>query len=268
MPAPPYPADTVAKGYHLHFDYQRVTQSSTWKLANPTPEVRPWLLMLWFEAWQQRPVASLPDDDEEIAAIIGMPMSLFALHRKILMRGWTRHDDGRLYHKILTDLALTMVRERKAYITRQNRHRQPVELPAVTRDNTVTPPVSHADVDVDVDVNAHRKSKPRKVKTSVATASQPLPDWLPRTAWQDFLQMRGPKMTARAKELAIAKLAAMRDGGQDPKAVLEQSVMNGWTSLLPLKSGMGGGVLTAVGERTAANLQRWKNDEDAKDEKR
>lgn len=92
----PYPADTRAKGWRFELDHERIEQSDTWALA--PADVRPWLLMLWLTAWRQEPCGSLPNDDELIAAKIGMPLKAFAKVRSKLMRGWWEAEDGRLYH--------------------------------------------------------------------------------------------------------------------------------------------------------------------------
>jgi DNA-binding MarR family transcriptional regulator len=57
------------------------------------------------------------------------------------------------------------------------------------------------------------------------------PEWLPKKAWKDFQEMRDKnkkKMTNRAKELIIHKLERLRDKGEDPERVLEQSIVNAW----------------------------------------
>lgn len=95
MPAP-YPADTRAKGWRFELDYEQIEQSDTWDLAGA--EGRPWLLMMWLVAWRQVPCGSFPGDEEVIAAKLGMQPKLWAKHRAILMRGWVKCDDGRMYH--------------------------------------------------------------------------------------------------------------------------------------------------------------------------
>lgn len=67
-----------------------------------------------------------------------------------------------------------------------------------------------------------------------------LPIWLPLDAWSSFLKTR-KRMTPRASELLISALTRLREDGDDPQSVLEQSVMNGWTGLFPLKKVNGNG---------------------------
>lgn len=65
----------------------------------------------------------------------------------------------------------------------------------------------------------------------------PLPDWLPLDDWKDYLDSRKKKATDRAKQLLIIKLFELKNRGNDPGEVLRQSTMNGWTSLIEIKTG-------------------------------
>lgn len=114
--AAPYPSDTRAKGYRFELDYERIVQSDTWALASM--HQRPLLLMLWFVAWQQTPCGSLPDSDELIAARIGMDTAEFQQNRAILLRGWEKANDGRLYHPVVSEMVLEML-ARKARETKR-----------------------------------------------------------------------------------------------------------------------------------------------------
>ena len=65
----------------------------------------------------------------------------------------------------------------------------------------------------------------------------PLPDWIPIDAWDGWIASRKKKPTARAVELAVAKLTEFRNDGQDPKAVLDAATLGGWTGLYAIKGG-------------------------------
>ncbi|PIM52114.1 hypothetical protein CS062_16300 [Roseateles chitinivorans] len=84
-PAPPYLADTKAKGWRFELDYEQVEQSDTWDLA--PPGAKPWLLMMWFAAWRQAPCGSLPADEEVLPAKFGMPAELWQQYRRVMLRG-------------------------------------------------------------------------------------------------------------------------------------------------------------------------------------
>jgi len=65
-----------------------------------------------------------------------------------------------------------------------------------------------------------------------------LPEWLPRDAWDGFVTMRKQikkPMTDRAAVMKIRELAVLRDQGQDPEAVLDQSTSHCWQDLYELK---------------------------------
>ncbi len=68
-----------------------------------------------------------------------------------------------------------------------------------------------------------------------------LPDWISKDAWNAFEEMRkgnGKALkTDRARELLVAKLDKLRGAGHDPTAVLEESTMNSWLGVYPLKKG-------------------------------
>ena len=118
----PYPADTRAKGWRFELDHERIEQSDTWALA--PAELRPWLLMLWLTAWRQEPCGSLPNDDELIAAKIGMPLKAFTKVRAKLMRNWWLAEDGRLYHDTVALRVTEMLTARDGERRRKAEYRQ------------------------------------------------------------------------------------------------------------------------------------------------
>lgn len=64
-----------------------------------------------------------------------------------------------------------------------------------------------------------------------------LPEWMPKEAWKSFCEMRRSKrkpVTPAAMKLLISKLGKLRDEGQSPQKVLEQSIENSWTGLFPV----------------------------------
>lgn len=80
------------------------------------------------------------------------------------------------------------------------------------------------------------KTLPEKRREEINTS---IPDWIPKDAWNAYAEMRNKvrkPMTGRAAQLAIAELLKLKELGNDPKAVLEQSVMNSWQGLFPLKN--------------------------------
>jgi hypothetical protein len=87
-------------------------------------------------------------------------------------------------------------------------------------------------------VDGKEETKPK------ATARYALPDWVPLESWNDFLEMRkGLRAvpTEKAKALLVGKLKILKDSGEDPKAVLEQSVERSWKGVFPVRDQIRGG---------------------------
>jgi hypothetical protein len=67
-----------------------------------------------------------------------------------------------------------------------------------------------------------------------------LPDWLPESSWTDWIEHRLAiklPLTQRTAELSLKHLATLVATGQNPVAVIEQSVRTGkWPDLYPIKS--------------------------------
>lgn len=191
-PEAPYPADTRAGSYRLQLDMERVEQSDTMAMA--PDELRPWLLWLWASAWRQIPMASFPADDELIAARIRMPLTAFQTHKAVLLRGWRKHSDGRLYHDYLTGVVLEMLRHRRNHADVVKRRRQPSDSNSVTNQSPVTDSMSRSDVDVDVDVDVDKSSSKALSPQAAPAAQKPvlqkatrLPsDWQIPDAWVDW----------------------------------------------------------------------------------
>jgi len=65
-----------------------------------------------------------------------------------------------------------------------------------------------------------------------------LPVWIDSRTWLEYVAMRKhirKTMTPRAIELAIEKLGDLKEEGNDPNRVLEQSIFNSWQGLFPIR---------------------------------
>jgi len=65
-----------------------------------------------------------------------------------------------------------------------------------------------------------------------------VPDWIPEEAWNNWISFRRTKggITEHAKNLCISNLEKLRKQGHDPVAVINQSIMQGWAGLFPLRA--------------------------------
>lgn len=95
-----------------------------------------------------------------------------------------------------------------------------------------------------------------------------IPEWVPMEAWDGWLQMRKetlrkPLKTERAFKLAINTLERLREEGNDPGAVLDQSTLKGYQGLFPVQVERRGlprnkiSSLGTKGQATANNAQDW-----------
>lgn len=209
----PYAPDTRAKGWRFELDHERIRQSDTWALA--TPEARPWLLMLWMVAWEQTPCGSLPDDDQLIAARIGMPPKAYAKHRELLRRGWWRADDGRLYHDTIVVRVVAMLEKRMkdARRTADKRERAAESRNShdgVTRDKRVTSDGVGSEFDTKHQAPSTITSSPsaQKVARKRADPTPDCPEGVDPQVWSDWLALRKAK---RAPVSATVLRSAMEE---------------------------------------------------------
>ncbi len=83
-------------------------------IALATPEECWCAFRLWCMAWQQTPPASLPDDERILAAFSGAGAKWKKV-RDMALRGFVKCSDGRLYHRVVAEIALEAWEKRKKY---------------------------------------------------------------------------------------------------------------------------------------------------------
>lgn len=130
------------------------------------------------------------------------------------------------------------------YVVHPGHHAPPVKLPPRTKttqtpDTTPPHPGHHAPQTINeplepsIDAKASKRVRERKPEIVI-------PDWIPQPAWTGWLDSRKAKATPHVVELAIGKLEKLRRDGHDPGEVLNQSSLNGWRGLFPLKDSSNG----------------------------
>jgi len=75
-------------------------------------------------------------------------------------------------------------------------------------------------------------------KTTPAQLIDELPDWLPREAWDGWLDIRRQlkaKVNERVIKLALRELDVLRQAGEDLELVIDQSSAKNWLSFYPYK---------------------------------
>ncbi len=63
--------------------------------------------------------------------------------------------------------------------------------------------------------------------------AEPLPAWLPPSAWREWQAHRGRKLTPEAQRRQVAKLDALRREGYDPAQVIGLAIESGWATFYP-----------------------------------
>lgn len=110
------------------------------------------------------------------------------------------------------------------------------------------------------EVEEEEEKTPLKVPKGTDLSSFIPPDWIPREAWDAWIECRvraKKKPTTRALELAVKRLEKLRADGNDPGEVLDQSVMYGWLGLFEVhgKGGANGHVAPAPRAKTERELK-------------
>lgn len=88
------------------------------------------------------------------------------------------------------------------------------------------------------------KSNKHKKKKGVKANDFVLPDWLPKAAWDQFIAHRKllhPPLTPHSKKLAITKLEKLKAMGADVTEIINQTILNGWKGIFPIRSNLHGG---------------------------
>jgi len=104
-------------------------------------------------------------------------------------------------------------------------------------------PVNVENEGVSVSNNSEKTTKTPQTKLKETKLNNIKPEWIDKNTWLDWLEMRKKKRipnTERALYLAIKTLERLRKEGNDPKEVLEQSIMRGYSGLFPVKGDFSG----------------------------
>lgn len=192
-------------------------------------------LFVWCRAWKQRPAASLPDDDRVNAAFARLPLARFKRLKSEVMHGIVKCSDGRLYHRVLAAEALNAFQRKLSF---QKRRHDDAERLRKWREK-------HGETQCETRVEREGRDREstgqdKKDSSLRSVPNKPFvpPDWIPSEPWAGFVEMRKKiraPLTERALALAVGELERLRRTGEDPAAVLNQSVFRGWKGLFPVK---------------------------------
>jgi uncharacterized protein YdaU (DUF1376 family) len=185
--------------------------------------------LLLIIAWRTND-CSLPDDDTFLSRCVGMEKRTWLSNKDIIMAFWFKNTSGRWQQKRLLDERnfAEQVRNKNSLagkasaLKRKNRGSTSVQ-PNPNQNSTPSPSPSPT---------------PRKGRESKASLPIELPLWMPIPEWEAFKEMRKRTkhpLTPYAERLAIGKLGKFIAEGADIVAILNQSILNNWKDLYPLK---------------------------------
>lgn len=107
LPPPMTPPDCDLRGYDfMPLFGHRLFRSELYECSSG--EEFKVAVKLWWEAWNQCPAGSLPDDDLKLCRLadLGRDTKLWKRMRETVLRGFVLCSDGRLYHRMLSEWAL------------------------------------------------------------------------------------------------------------------------------------------------------------------
>lgn len=264
LPDPLVPADVDLRGYEFMPYYGDRLRDSDLNSRATDAEYRA-AHNLWWASWKQVPASSLPDDDITLCKLadLGRDLKTWKQVRPRALHGFCLCSDGRLYHRVLSSIALESFEARvvasakgKAGASKRwGKHRYPESIAQASDDDGT----GNATATKKLSKRQDRIGQGQGHKTKSIAASPP--DWLPDKAWADYIAMRKSirkPLTDRAKELAVSELEKLRNQGHSPQAVLEQSIFHSWQGLFPLRvNGAGHNKQTTLEERNRQATQGW-----------
>ena len=96
--------------------------------------------------------------------------------------------------------------------------------------------VRSLDLDIDKDKEIPPSDPPKGGRKKIQIFDPP--DWIPKAIWEEFLAMRNrirKPATPYAQQLVVRELIKLQASGNDPVAVLEQSIRSNYQDVFPIR---------------------------------
>jgi uncharacterized protein YdaU (DUF1376 family) len=111
-PPPLIPSDVDLRDFRfMPLDVVQLQNRETWAMADGWAAKA--LINLWTKAWHQVPAGSLPDNDDLLRTWANVPN--WDSVRAVVLRGFIKCSDGRLYHRVICQKALEAWNGRKRF---------------------------------------------------------------------------------------------------------------------------------------------------------
>jgi uncharacterized protein YdaU (DUF1376 family) len=188
------------------------------------------------------------DSVEEIEAVKFVLRKFFILEDGIYVQNRIREEIAEYHEKASINKRIAIDRETKRKESNTNRERTVDEAPPnhkpLTKNqepvtNNQEPRTKNQEPRTKNQEPKESKSKELRETRLIIPPIQ-IPDWIPVDAWNDFVdsrkKLRKP-LTQGAIKLAISTLSKLKSEGNDPKEVIEQSILSGYSGLFPVNRG-------------------------------
>ncbi len=179
-----------------------------------------WLLDI---SWQQNPRGTIPDDTDAL-------------------RRWLRHPDEETWRRVWPQLKASwpiLDGSQRRFNAGMMRCAEKQEN--YSRGNSGKEKYANGtQIGTQIERDLPRKST--EVEEEVVKKLFVLPDWISKNVWEEFETMRKKirkPMTDRARQLIVGELKRLKERGFPSDAVLEQSIVAGWSDVYELKTRRG-----------------------------
>ena len=116
---------------------------------------------------------------------------------------------------------------------------------------------TEAPTEAPIAIELEKKKKKKKKKKKEKNPPTPLfvvPDWIKTETWKDFLEHRKKlksPMTDIAQKRAFKVLKGLKSDGHNIEDIINQSIVNGWKGLFPIKEVSNGQTRATTGKQTS-----------------
>lgn len=175
----------------------------------------------------------LPSQEEELALILDEDVNivryaLAALTKMKLIENW---DNDTLYMAAMQNL----IGSESAVAERVRKHREKQKLLQCNSDETK----GNTYIEIEKEIELDTEKKKKNTKSLVVILDEAIEDNSLKKIFNEFIEMRKTikkPLTARALELLINRLNKLTTNTEEQKEILEQSIMNCWQNIYPLKT--------------------------------
>lgn len=188
----------------------------------------------------------LPGGDARLAAICRMSTDAWSIAQAMLRPFFSINSDGDWTHSRI-DLEMANAGKNKAKRTERAQKAAkarwgdaPSNAPSMLQaSNKHAPSNAKAMLEECPSPSpSHSKDLDQKPRAKAKKQAFEPPGWVPLDSWSAYLEMRQKRKspnTDNAMDLAVKKLAKLEAEGHPPRDVLDQSTLNGWAGLFPIR---------------------------------